>query len=115
MHLNIHYLYSKLDEIRILLSQQPNIDILCFCETFLNDQFHDTVLSLDNYQLFRKNHKTNRGGLAIYIKDSLSCTLRDDLQVDGIVAESKFSKAETISLSIYIKTTIINSRLDCRF
>ena len=38
MHLNIHYLYSKLDEIKILLSQQPNIDILCCCESFLNDQ-----------------------------------------------------------------------------
>ena len=43
-------------------------------------------MSLDNYQLFRKDRKTNRGGLAIYIKDSLSCTLRDDLQVDGIEA-----------------------------
>ena len=86
MQLNIHYLYSKLDEIKILLSQQPNIDILCFCETFLNDQFHDTELSLDNYQLFRKDRKTNGGGLAIYIKDSLNCTLRDDLQVDGIEA-----------------------------
>ena len=71
MHLNIHYLYSKLDEIKILLSQQPNIDILCFCDTFLNDQFSDDELSLENYQLFRKDRKTNGGGLAVYIKSNL--------------------------------------------
>ena len=86
MHLNIHYLYSKLDEIKILLSQQPNIDIMCFCETFLNDQFTDAELSLENYELFRKDRKTNGGGLAIYIKTSLNCTLRDDLQVEGVEA-----------------------------
>ena len=54
MHLNIHYLYSKLNEIKILLCQQPDVDILCFCETFLNDQFSDDELRLDNYQLFRR-------------------------------------------------------------
>lgn len=38
MHLNIHYLHSKLDELKILLTQQNNIDILCVCETFLHDE-----------------------------------------------------------------------------
>ena len=32
MHLNIHYLHSKLEEIKILLYEQPNIDIVCLCE-----------------------------------------------------------------------------------
>ena len=33
-HLNVHYLYPKLDELKLLLSEQ-NIYIFCLCETFL--------------------------------------------------------------------------------
>ena len=41
-HLNIHYLYPKLDEVKLLTNYQ-NIDIFCLCETFLNQQFSDNV------------------------------------------------------------------------
>ena len=70
MHLNIHYLHSKLDEIKILLYEQPNIDIICLCETFLTDKFTDEELVLDNYQLFRKDRNTHGGGLVIYVKNN---------------------------------------------
>ena len=86
MHLNIHYLYSKIDELKILLSQQQNIDILCVCETFLNDEFSSEDIQLQNYQLFRKDRKANGGGLLIYVKENLRCSQRDDLHVDGIEA-----------------------------
>ena len=86
MHLNIHDLYSKFDELKALLSHQNNIDILCICETFLNDTFSDTELQLENYQLFRKDRKTNGGGLVIYVKENLRCSLREDLQVHDIEA-----------------------------
>ena len=86
MHLNIHYLHSKLDEIKILLYEQPNIDIICLCETFLTDKFPDEELVLDNYQLFRKDRNTHGGGLVIYVKNNLICKSRDDLQVNGIEA-----------------------------
>ena len=41
-HLNVHYLYPKLDEIKILLHEQNNMDIFCLGETFLNDQYSDS-------------------------------------------------------------------------
>ena len=84
MHLNIHYLYSKLDELKILLNQTKEIDIICLCETFLNEEFSNEEVRLENYQLFRKDRKTNGGGLVIYVKDSLRCFLREDLQVEGV-------------------------------
>ena len=34
VHLNIHYVLPKLDEIQSVLSQNPNIDCLCMCEPF---------------------------------------------------------------------------------
>ena len=84
MHLNIHYIYKKMDELKIRLSQTNEIDIICLCETFLNDEFSNEELQLENYQLFRKDRKTNGGGLVIYVKDSLRCFLREDLQVEGV-------------------------------
>lgn len=47
--------------------------------SMMNDE-----LQLQNYQLFRKDRKTNGGGLVIYVKEDLRCTLRDNLHVDGI-------------------------------
>ena len=86
MHLNIHYLHSKLDEIKILLSQQVIIDILCLCETFLNDQFRDQELYLNGYKLFRKDRSTNGGSLVVYMKTSLNCKNRENYQKEGIEA-----------------------------
>ena len=85
MHLNIHYIYKKkMDELKIRLSQTNEIDIICLCETFLNDEFSNEELQLENYQLFRKDRKTNGGGLVICVKDSLRCFVREDLQVEGV-------------------------------
>ena len=84
MHINIHYLFPKFDEIKILLGQNPDIDILCLCETFLNDSFSDSEFQLQGYQLFRKDRKTNGGGIAMYIKDSLTCLQRHELESDNV-------------------------------
>ena len=84
MHLNIHYLYPKLDEIKVILSQQPNIHIICLCETFLNETFSSQELHIENYVLFRKDRLTHGGGVAIYVKDNLTCVRRDDLEVEGV-------------------------------
>ena len=71
-HLNVHYLYPKLDEIKLILSQH-NVDILCLCETFLNETFSNNEVSIENYKLFRKDRQTNGGGLVIYVRDDIPC------------------------------------------
>ena len=83
-HLNVHYLYPKLDELKILMSTQANIDILCLSETFLNDEFSNHELTIQNYDFVRKDRQSHGGGLLIYTKSNLSCIRRDDLESDGI-------------------------------
>ena len=78
-HLNIHYLYPKLDEIKLLISRQK-FDILCLCETFLNNSFSDTELSIEHYDIFRLDRECHGGGLLIYVRDNLTCKPRLDLQ-----------------------------------
>ena len=83
-HLNVQYLYPKLDEIKLLLHDQDNIDILCLCETFLNEKFSDNELQIDTYQMTRKDRQAHGGGIVIYTKSYLSCIHRDDLEIADV-------------------------------
>ena len=62
-HLYIQYLYPKLDEIKILLYNQPNIDIFCLCETFLHNEFSDEELRINGLILFIKTDQVTEVGL----------------------------------------------------
>ena len=101
VHLNIHYLYPKLDEIKLTLSKQ-DIDILCLCETFLNDTFSENELNIDNYKLFRKDRHTLGGGLIIYIRDDIPCNHRNDLEstsIETLCIEIKQPNSKSFLLS----------------
>ena len=78
-HLNVHYLYPKLDEVKLLTNYQ-NIDIFCLCETFLNQQFSDNELQIPDYNIFRKDRQSHGGGLIVYTKSNLACIHREDLE-----------------------------------
>ena len=67
LHLNIHHIYPKLDEIKLLLSSHINIDVMAFCETFLNETFTNSELDLPNFNLYRKDRNGNGGVLAVYV------------------------------------------------
>ena len=83
-HLNVHYLYPKLDEIKLLLHEQNSMDIFCLGETFLNDQYSDSELTIPNYNFIRKDRGSNGGGLIIYYKTNLACIHRVDLESDNL-------------------------------
>ncbi len=56
LHLNIHSVPSKLDELKALLSKLKSknltIDVILLCETFISDNNKDSC-KLDDYELFR--------------------------------------------------------------
>jgi len=51
VHLSIHYILPKLDDIQIVLSQNPNIDCLCVCETYLDSTVLDSQLFVPGYSV----------------------------------------------------------------
>jgi hypothetical protein len=61
VHLNIHYLFPKIDEIKLLLSNH-DIDILCLSETFLNDTYSENEIHIDSYKMFRRDRQSHGGG-----------------------------------------------------
>ena len=95
--LNIFYtnasgLINKLDELKIILSKSPDIDIICISETHLNSDILDSELNINGYEFFRKDRDfdielesandptdvSGGGGSIIYFKESIHVLLDDD-------------------------------------
>ena len=77
--LNVRSLYANLNE---LYAGFKDFDILCFCETWLNDRINDQLICMEGFTIFRldreegnilsKKGKPKRGGgLIIYVKNEL--------------------------------------------
>ena len=85
LHLNIHSLLSKLNDLKSLLTVLSNsnceVDIILLCETFLTD---NTVAAckIPHYTLI-ESHRTNltRGGVGIYINNKIRYKERLDLSI----------------------------------
>jgi len=85
MHLNIQHLLPKLDEIRVYLHENSSLDIVGFCETFLNDKTEINTISISGYSIVRRDRAISAGGgIIVYIKDSISFVRRHDLESDDI-------------------------------
>lgn len=84
VHLNIHYLFPKIDELKLLCLKDNSIDILCLCETFLNNSISDSQIHLEGYSIFRRDRPSNGGGLVIYVKDTIHCVRRNDYEDDSL-------------------------------
>ncbi len=80
IHLNIHSLPDKLDQLKLLLiNSNLNPDIILLCETFLNVK-NEKLYQLPNYQFVSKCRQNKTcGGVGIYIKNELSYKIKDEL------------------------------------
>ena len=99
MHLNIQSLSAKFDELKLLLAKLAgkgiDLDVIMFCETFLHSG-NENLFNIPLYKLVSRNRSnTSRGGVCIYVKDTIQFEERNDLT---IFDEGKFE-------SIFIETT----------
>ena len=87
-NLNIRHIVPKIDEIRILLSNEKCPDILGMCETFLKKNNPDSQLCVDGFNIIRKDRsdveEKSGGGLLIYYKQSVHLIRRKDLEISNI-------------------------------
>ena len=81
LHQNIRSLRGKMDELNILVSHCPNLHILAFTETWLDNSISDGEVSLPGYSIFRSDQTNGRGGgIAVYVKETLFVIRRADLE-----------------------------------
>ena len=77
-HLNIRSLVKNIDQLKIY-HHHCQFDIICISETMLDDTVQDNEVSLNGYEIIRKDRNRNGGGIAIYIKNCINYKLRQDL------------------------------------
>ena len=107
LHINMHSLPAKFDQLNLLLYKlkQANTYIHCIllCETFLNDN-NSSLFPIPGYNFICKNRQNStRGGIAIYIREEISYTVRGYLAVH---IESEFESL-IIEINIQRKKNII--------
>ena len=78
--LNVRSLRAQIDEIRIFLGTLADsdiyFDVLCFQETWLDSNDDTSLIGIDGYKIFlRAKSCSAHGGLAIYVRNHLSCEL----------------------------------------
>ena len=72
-HLNINGLLHKLNVLKVLL-EETNFDILAVTETHLQANIPDDKVKIENYDLLRRDRKTDNGwgGVIVYHKELLN-------------------------------------------
>ena len=105
-HLNIRSLPKHLDELKILLQDNP-FDLLCLNETWLNSTWTDAELQIEGYNLIRTDrfNQQRGGGTAIYYTTKLTGHQRLDLnssELEAVWLELQMpNKSKTLICSIY--------------
>lgn len=87
LHINIHSLPAKFDQLQTILEKfetlQIQLHFIFLCETFLNDS-KTSQYNIPGYNLIVNNRQLKtKGGVAIYIIDSLSHKRLEDIEIEG--------------------------------
>ena len=64
--------HRKLDELRISLSENNALQLLCLNETWLSHKVDSSEIAIDNYNIVRRDRKHGEcGGILLYVNQSL--------------------------------------------
>ena len=81
--LNAPSLLKHKDEIEVLLNEN-RIDILAVNETKLDKSVLDSYITTENYsEPVRSDRNRHGGGVAVFVKESISYSVRTDLPIGG--------------------------------
>jgi hypothetical protein len=87
-----------LDELRII-ARETRAACICNSETWLDNSFPDSEVSIENYSVQRKDSTRQGGGVLIYIRSDFVFNSRHDLEHNNLEAtwlELLLPKSKTI-------------------
>lgn len=74
-HINAQSLAGKIDELRFIF-ENSGVDIVCVSETWFDISITDLLVSMDGFTLYRSDRADGYGGVAIYVRSSLSSKVK---------------------------------------
>ena len=88
-------MYKHIDELRICTNDRE-VDILAVNETRLEPDFPKELISINGYNWIGRDRNRHGGGIGFYIRDTLSYSVRSDLNNTQIeVLTIEISKYKT--------------------
>lgn len=75
IHLNAQSLNNKMDEFRYIFTSS-GVDIICISETWFHIDTQDITYNLPAFTLYRADRLTNAGGVCIYVRNELRCSIK---------------------------------------
>ncbi len=85
LHLNVHCLLPKIDEI-LVLANKSNASILCLTETWLDSSIREAEVEIENDIIIRKDRNRQRGGVCACVRVDIGFNVRTDLSNDNLEA-----------------------------
>lgn len=82
-HLNVCSIRNKVHELNYLITVN-NIHILAISETHLDATVLDTEVTIDGYNIFRRDSDKHGGGIALYIRNSFPATQCSEFMSDSL-------------------------------
>jgi hypothetical protein len=81
---NARSIFPKLDELSAILATTP-VDVVAITESWLYDQIDDSLVSIDGFNIFRKDRVLGRGGgVCVYLREGIPAKRRYDLEKPDI-------------------------------
>ena len=72
---------------KLYLKMHYSVTIYCCSETFLNDDISDHQITIEGYNIIRRDRNSKEGGaLIIYLRNDIECSRRKDLEHDIVEA-----------------------------
>ena len=83
IHMNARSVFNKLTEIRII-TRETNPAVLSITESWLEESHTMESISIEGYNIVRRDRKTHAGGVLMYVRSDLAYNHRQDLQNDNL-------------------------------
>ena len=98
IHLNVRSLPGHLDEVTEFANSSCP-DILALSETWLDSGVEDSLVSIPGFTIHRTDHNRHRGGVAVYVSDSLMAKrVRVGKYSDSSLVEAVWMKVSAPSI-----------------
>lgn len=94
-HINAQSLTKKLDEFRYIF-ENSHVDIICVSEAWFWPDYSDEFVSLNGYKLFRDDRPCLGGGVVLYIRKNIKCSVK--------FKSEPGDRLEYIFVDVYINT-----------
>ena len=102
IHLNVRSLLPKIAELSLILNQ-TKASILAVSETHLDSSIGDSEVNVKGYTLVRRDRDRNGGGVCLFIRDTISFNVRQDLgevEFEAVFVDVFFPKSRPILVGV---------------